>query len=114
MEVMPLRNMKRTYLGEFEELVLLTVAVLAGKAYGVVITHEIIRQTGRSVRLNQVHASLLRLEEKAMVVSRMGEPTPERGGRRKRLFSITAYGQQTLSDIQAIRNHMWSLLPETN
>jgi PadR family transcriptional regulator, regulatory protein PadR len=106
--------MKRAYLGEFEELVLLTVAVLAGKAYGVLITHEIIRQTGRSVRLNQVHAALQRLEDKGMVTSKMGDPTAARGGRRKRLFSISAYGQQTLSDIQAVRNRMWSLLPGTN
>lgn len=106
--------MKRAYLGEFEELVLLTVAVLAGKAYGVLITHEIIRQTGRAVRLNQVHAALQRLEDKGMVTSKMGDPTAERGGRRKRIFSISAYGQQTLSDIQAVRSHMWSLLPGTN
>ena len=102
--------MKRTYLGEFEEIVLLTVARLEGQAYGVNITHEIIEQTDRAVRLNQVHASLLRLEEKGMVNSRMGEPTPERGGRRKRIFKITAYGQQTLRDIKDVRSHLWSLL----
>jgi PadR family transcriptional regulator, regulatory protein PadR len=107
-------HMRRAYLGEFEELVLLTVAVLAGKAYGVSITHEIIRQTERPVRLNQVHAALQRLEDKGMVTSKMGDPTAERGGRRKRFFSISAYGQQTLNDIQAVRNHMWSLLPGTN
>jgi DNA-binding PadR family transcriptional regulator len=102
--------MKRGYLGEFEELVLLTVAVLSSKAYGVSITHEIIKQTQRSVRLNQVHAALQRLEDKGMVASRMGDPTAERGGRRKRLFTITAFGQQTIGDIQAIRNNMWNLL----
>jgi PadR family transcriptional regulator, regulatory protein PadR len=114
MEIIQSLSMKRAYLGEFEELVLLTAAVLSGHAYGVAITHEIIQQTNRNVRLNQVHAALQRLEEKGMVRSRMGEPTPERGGRRKRLFTVTAYGQQTLSDIQNIRNHMWSLLPGTN
>ena len=87
--------MKRTYLGEFEEIVLLTVAVLEGQAYGVALTHEIIEQTGRSVRLNQIHAALQRLEDKGMVKSQMGEPTAERGGRRKRLFTVTAYGQRT-------------------
>ena len=87
--------MKRTYLGEFEEIVLLTVAVLEGKAYGVMITHEIIEQSERQVRLNQVHAALQRLEEKGMASSHMGEATAERGGRRKRLFNITAYGEQT-------------------
>lgn len=105
--------MKRTYLGEFEEIVLLTVAMLNGQAYGVGILHEILQQTNRAVRLNQVHASLQRLEDKGMVTSRMGDPTPERGGRRKRLFAITAYGEQTLRDIQAVRTHLWSLLPSS-
>jgi PadR family transcriptional regulator PadR len=104
-------SMKRTNLGEFEEIVLLTVARLDNNAYGVNITHEIVEQTHRAVRLNQVHASLLRLEEKGMVSSKMGDPTPERGGRRKRIFRITAFGQQTLSDIKEVRSHLWSLLP---
>lgn len=102
--------MKRTYLGEFEEIVLLTVAVLNGQAYGVVLMHEIIEQTGRSVRLNQVHSALQRLEEKGMVRSEMGEPTNERGGRRKRLFSVTAYGHRTLQEIQEVRISFWQRL----
>ena len=103
--------MKRTYLGEFEEIVLLTVAVLEGQAYGVALTHEIIEQTGRSVRLNQIHAALQRLEDKGMVKSQMGEPTAERGGRRKRLFTVTAYGQRTLQDIQEVRANLWNRIP---
>jgi DNA-binding PadR family transcriptional regulator len=103
--------MKRAYLGEFEEIVLLIVAALEGNAYGVSITHEIVRQTNRSVRLNQVHASLQRLENKGMIQSKMSEPTPERGGRRKRIFTITAYGRQTLQDIQTVRANLWNLLP---
>ena len=105
-------GMKRTYLGEFEEIVLLTVAVLEvdSQAYGVAITHEIIEQTGRSVRLNQIHAALERLEEKGMVKSEMGEPTAERGGRRKRLFTVTAYGRRTLQEIQEVRFSFWSRL----
>lgn len=102
--------MKRTYLGEFEEIVLLTVAVLEGGAYGVAITHEIIEQTGRSVRLNQIHAALQRLEDKGMVKSEMGEPTAERGGRRKRLFTVTAYGRRTLQEIQDVRASLWNRL----
>jgi PadR family transcriptional regulator, regulatory protein PadR len=105
--------MKRVSLGEFEEVVLLIVAMLDGSAYGVNITHEIVQQTNRSVRLNQVHASLHRLEEKGMIVSKMGDPKPERGGRRKRIFTITAYGQQTLYDIQAVRTNLWNLLPSS-
>ena len=104
--------MKRTYLGEFEEIVLLTTAVLAlqGQAYSVAITHEIIDESGRDVRLNQIHAALQRLEEKGMVASQMGDPTPERGGRRKRLFTVTAYGQRTLQEIQVVRANLWTRL----
>lgn len=102
---------RRVYLGEFEELVLLSVAMYDGEAYSVQITHSINEQADRSVRLNQVHASLQRLEGKGMVVSRMGDPTAERGGRRKRLFTITAYGHQVLLNIQSIRNTYWNLIP---
>ncbi|MBO0948409.1 PadR family transcriptional regulator [Fibrella forsythiae] len=104
--------MKRTYLGEFEEVVLLTAAVLAlqDQAYGVAITHEINEQTGRAVRLNQIHTALQRLEEKGMVSSHMGDPTAERGGRRKRLFTVTAYGQRTLQEIQTVRTTLWDRL----
>jgi DNA-binding PadR family transcriptional regulator len=105
--------MKRNYLGEFEEIVLLIVAMLDGNAYGVNITHEIIEQTSRAARINQVHASLHRLEEKGMIISKLGDPTPERGGRRKRIFTITAYGQRTLSEIQSIRTNLWNLLPSS-
>ncbi|GAA4455063.1 hypothetical protein GCM10023189_22430 [Nibrella saemangeumensis] len=105
--------MKRTYLGEFEEVVLLIVAILEGDAYSVAITHEIAEQTGRSVRLNQIHAALQRLEEKGMVRSEMGEPTRERGGRRKRLFAVTDTGRQTLQDIQAIRANLWDKVPNS-
>lgn len=103
--------MKRTYLGEFEEIVLLLVASLDGEAYGVGLTHKLNEETDRAVRLNQVHAALHRLQEKGMVASRLGNPTPERGGRRKLLFTVTADGYQTLQDIQAVRTQLWSGVP---
>lgn len=105
--------MKRPYLGEFEEIVLLIVAMLDGEAYGVNISHQIMDHTGREARLNQVHAALQRLEEKGMIKSKMGEPTAERGGRRKRLFQVTPYGQQTLAYIQSVRENLWSMLPSS-
>lgn len=106
--------MRRTYLGEFEEIVLLTVAVLGEGAYGVAITDELDRQTGRSVSLSAVHAALHRLEEKGMLKSRLGEATAERGGRRKRLFSVTVLGTRTLADIRAMRNRLWEAIsPQT-
>lgn len=100
--------MKRTYLGEFEEVVLLTVAVLGEGAYGVAITDELDRQTGRSVSISAVHAALHRLQEKGMLSSRLGEATAERGGRRKRLFTVTVLGSRTLHDIRAVRTQLWS------
>ncbi|RFS16527.1 PadR family transcriptional regulator [Emticicia sp. C21] len=103
--------MKRTYLGEFEEIVLLTVAIMGDKAYGVSITEEIEEQTGRSVSVSAVHAALHRLEEKNMVSSYMGDATAERGGRRKRLFSVTALGNRTLDEIRLLRNRLWDNIP---
>jgi PadR family transcriptional regulator, regulatory protein PadR len=104
--------MKRTYLGEFEEVVLLTVAVLPGaEAYGVVVTQEIERQTGRTVDFSTVHTTLKRLEDKGYLNSTMGGATAERGGRRKRLFTLTTAGYQALRDIQQVRSHYWSLIP---
>ncbi|MEZ0610799.1 PadR family transcriptional regulator [Fibrella sp. WM1] len=105
--------MKRTYLGEFEEIVLLLVAAFDGEAYGVGLTHKLNEQTDRSVRLNQVHAALHRLEDKGMVASRLGDPTPERGGRRKLLFTVTAYGYRTLQDIKTVRAQLWDDVPTT-
>lgn len=101
--------MERKYLGEFEEIVLLIVSALNDDAYGVTITHEIIEQTGRTVRLNQVHSALQRLEEKGMVRSKMGGATAERGGRRKRIFSTTTLGRRVLADIQDVRQRLWDL-----
>ena len=105
--------MKRYYLGEFEEVVLLTVAILQDNAYAVSITHEIMEQTSRSVRLNQVHSALQRLEDKGMVKSKMGNATEERGGRRKRLFVTTALGRRVVTETQFMRQHLWRLAKGT-
>lgn len=106
--------MKRTYLGEFEEIVLLTVAILGEGAYGVAITDELDRQTGRSVSISAVHAALHRLEEKGMLSSFMGEATAERGGRRKRLFRVTVIGSKTLQEVREQRNRLWdAIVPQT-
>jgi len=104
--------MKGTNLGEFQELVMLTVGMLYEDAYGVSIKDEIKRQTGRTVTLSTVHAALNRLEDKGFLVSWMGEATEERGGRPKRLFRITAYGKQALEESRLVRNRMWELIPQ--
>jgi hypothetical protein len=79
-------SMQRNYLGEFEELVLLTVAIMNGDGYGVTILQEIATRTNRSVQLSAVHVALYRLEEKGLVRSQLGGATKERGGRRKRFL----------------------------
>jgi DNA-binding PadR family transcriptional regulator len=104
--------MGRPYLGEFEELVLLTVAVLEGGAYGVTIAAELKKRTDRVISLSGVHIALYRLEEKGFVSSVLGGATNERGGRRKRLFSITGLGKRTLDEMRDVRNELWSAIPK--
>ncbi|MBC7919539.1 MAG: PadR family transcriptional regulator [Ferruginibacter sp.] len=105
--------MKGSYLGEFEEVVLLTVGVLHDEAYGAGIADEIERQSGRSVSISAVHATLNRLQEKGLVTSRMGGATPERGGRRKRLFTVSVAGSRALRDLRELRDNLWNLIPKT-
>jgi PadR family transcriptional regulator PadR len=101
---------KRIYLGELEELLLLMVALIGTEAYGVSITEELERQTGRVITISAAHAALHRLEEKGFVKSKMGGASMERGGRRKRLFQLTAYGSQTLQEFRNVRNAIWAQL----
>lgn len=101
-------------MGEFEEVVLLAVAVLAPQAYSVAIAEELEQQTGRTITTGAVHAALQRLENKGFVKSHMGEATPERGGRRKRLFTVTLAGSRMLHEVRAVRNHLWKrIAPES-
>jgi PadR family transcriptional regulator PadR len=83
-------------LGEFEQLVLLSLARLGDDAYGVTICDEIAERARRDVSLGAVYKTLERLEDKGLVSSRLGEPTPERGGRRKKYFRLAAAGQRAL------------------
>ena len=82
----------RDYLGEFEHVVLLAVLRLEEQAYGVTIRREIEVRTKREVSIGAIYATLDRLEAKGLVRSRAGDPTPERGGRSKRYFRVTAQG----------------------
>ncbi|MBD2701188.1 PadR family transcriptional regulator [Spirosoma sp. BT702] len=103
--------MRRAFLGEFEELVLLVVAACTTDAYGVTIWEEIQQQTGRSITMSAVHATLYRLEEKGFLSSTMGGATAERGGRRKRFFTLTALSVRALNDIQEMRSRLWQAIP---
>ncbi|NQZ78451.1 MAG: helix-turn-helix transcriptional regulator [Ekhidna sp.] len=103
--------MKGTNLGEFEELVLLTVGILYDNAYSVAIQHELNRQTDRKVSISSVHAAVYRLEEKGLLDSRMGEMSSERGGKRKRIFTISQSGKEALEKANELRNRMRAQIP---
>ncbi len=99
--------MKRAHLGEFEELVLLAVASLGEEAYGLKVQRVLDEDARRSVALASVHSALYRLEEKGYVRSAMGGATQQRGGRRKRLFTVTGAGLNTLAAVREVREHLW-------
>lgn len=104
--------MKGTHIGEFEELVLLVIGVLQTDAYGVAIKKELERQSGRSVSIGAVHAATNRLEIKGFLDSYFGELRRERGGKRKKCYRVTLYGQQTLKAAMDMRTRLWSQIPE--
>lgn len=104
--------MKGTNLGEFEELVLLTIAALVSEAYSVGICDELEKRTGRATKLGVVHAVLNRLEEKGYVKSSLGEATSVRGGKRKRFYAVTSAGKAALLKSKEVRDQLWSLIPE--
>lgn len=104
--------MKGTQLGEFEELVLLTIARLYNDAYSAAVVEELSRRLERPMSLGAVHRTMQRLEEKGLVQSRFGQATAERGGRRKRLYTVTTAGEQTLQQVRQIRDELWAGIPK--
>ncbi|HTF20950.1 MAG TPA: PadR family transcriptional regulator [Chryseolinea sp.] len=103
--------MKGTYLGEFEELVLLSVGILIDDAYGLSILNALEKQTGRTIMISSVHKTLVRLEEKGYLRSFMGGATTTRGGRDKRLYQLTRAGIKVLNHSRELRNDMWKQVP---
>ena len=97
----------RVHLSTFELMVMLALARIGERAYGVPIANEIREQSGRSVVLGSVYAALERLQQKGFATSTMGEPTPERGGRAKRYFRLTAAGQREIRDAQRTLTKLW-------
>lgn len=87
------------------------VAIMDGDGYGVTVSQAIEEHTGRVVAFGSVHNTLIRLEEKGFVKSELGGATAERGGRRKRLFRVTALGSRALQEIQQLRQELWQLVP---
>jgi PadR family transcriptional regulator, regulatory protein PadR len=102
----------RSYLGEFELMILLAVVHLGEEAYGVPISRELERNRNRSVSIGSVYAALERLEAKGLVSSKLGDPTPERGGKAKRFFQITRAGLRQVNETRRVLTRLWQGLPE--
>ncbi len=97
------------FLGEFEELVLLTIASLGEDAYGVAVQQDMEQRSNRSISIGALHSTITRLEEKGYLQSWLGEPTQERGGRRKRFFEVTHAGKVALHQMKDQRDELWKL-----
>lgn len=102
---------ERGYLGEFELMVMLALLRLGDEAYGVPISKELAETTGREVTLGSVYAALERLERKELVSSELADPTPERGGRAKRYFTVTRKGLQAVRMTKIALEQLWGKLP---
>ena len=104
--------MKETRLGDFEEVILLLVGILGEEAYAFRIAGEFEIQTKRSVSIGAVHSTLTRLENKDFLTSEMGKATAERGGRRKRIYTLTAYGRRVLANARDFKVSLWKQYPD--
>lgn len=99
--------MKKTKLGEFEELVLLSVIVLGEQAFGVEIKKELEKRMEERLSVGSIQSALKRMEEKGFLTSEFGEATNKRGGKRKRIYTATPYAHKVLNDIKEIRENFW-------
>jgi PadR family transcriptional regulator, regulatory protein PadR len=104
--------MKKTKLGEFEELVLLTIAALQDKAYGVEIKRELEARLNETLSVGSIQSALKRMEEKGFITGEFGEPTQKRGGKRKRIYTATPYAHRVLGEMKDIRAGLWSSIPK--
>lgn len=104
--------MAKEFLGEFEEIILTLVAGLQEDAYGAAIAEEIETRLKREVNLSAVHVTLYRLEDKGFIKSKFGGGTNERGGRKKRIFTITNSGLAMLKAMKEARLDLWKLVPQ--
>lgn len=106
--------MKETRLGDFEETILLLVGILGDEAYAFKIAEEFESQVKRSSSIGAVHSALNRLGEKGFLTSEMTKPISERGGRRKRIYSITTSGKKALEDSRNLKVSLWNQYPAFN
>ena len=104
--------MSKVQLGEFEEITMLTVAVLYGNAYGFAIIEEMENRLNRKVSIGSLQTVLRRLEDKGYLRSEFGEATKVRGGKRKRFFYVTNLGKKMLEDVKDQRLSLWNSIPK--
>lgn len=104
--------MKKYHLGEFEEIVILTIGVLFKEAYGVSIKKEIESRLSRGVSMGALHTALVRLEDKGYIRSINGEATEDRAGRPKKYFEITALGKKAMAYSKETRDDLWKSIPK--
>jgi DNA-binding PadR family transcriptional regulator len=104
--------MIETHLGNFEEVILLMTGILGDDAYAFRISEEIEIQTGKASSIGAVHSTLTRLENKGYLSSQFGKPTVERGGRRKRIYTITALGKRALAASRDFKQSLWKQYPD--
>ena len=104
--------MGKQSIGEFEEIVMLTVAVLYENAYGVEIKKDMEKRSKRRVSLGAMRTALKRLEQKGFLTSEFGEVTSVRGGKRKRYFKVTPQGKKALDEAMATRKRLWDAIPD--
>ena len=104
--------MKKTKLGEFEELVLLTVVALQEEAYGVEIKRELEKRLTEKLSVGSIQSALKRMEEKGFLTSEFGEATQKRGGKRKRIYTATSYAHKILAELKDIRVSLWKAMPK--
>ena len=103
--------MIETRLGEFEEVILLLTGILGQEAYAFKVAEEFESQTARLVSIGAVHSTLTRLQEKGFLISAMGEASAQRGGRRRRIYTLTASGQRALEAARDFRLSLWNQFP---
>lgn len=104
--------MKKTKLGEFEELVLLTVAALQKDAYGVEIKRELESRLKERLSVGSIQSALKRMEGKGFLTSEFGEATQKRGGKRKRIYTTTSHAHRVLADMKEVRAQLWEAIPK--
>ena len=106
--------MQRESIGELEEFVLLSVGSLTDQAYAIAILEVIREHTGRSLDVTSIHSVLRRLDKKGYIKSSMGGATKERGGRRKRLFTLTQAGRAVIDEIMSARTSLYNKILEVS